>query len=183
MAVERRFDPDRRNRIIDAALDVIAQEGVPGASHRRIAKQANVPLGSMTYHFENIDQLMQEAFKRFAESIAMTFESILGAASTPEEARRAVVDVICGEFWQADDNRALTLSYELYAYANRDTSMRPVMQRWMERSQRALAVHFDPFTVRLLDALIEGLTIHRSVELAQTTVEEVEQMVALATKA
>ena len=43
----RRYDPDRRNRIIEAALDVIEIHGVAGATHRRIAEAANVPLGRL----------------------------------------------------------------------------------------------------------------------------------------
>ncbi|MCI1650562.1 MAG: hypothetical protein LKI26_07970, partial [Bifidobacterium tibiigranuli] len=42
----RRTDPGRRDRIIDSCLDVIAQVGVAGASHRVVARAADVPLGS-----------------------------------------------------------------------------------------------------------------------------------------
>ena len=48
----RRVDPNRRQRIIDACLDVIAERGVAGTSHRIVAEAADVPLGSMTYHFD-----------------------------------------------------------------------------------------------------------------------------------
>ncbi len=34
----------------------------------------------------------------------------------------------------------------------------------MSRSRRALEWHFDPATARQLDALIEGLSIHRALE-------------------
>ncbi|WP_336211698.1 hypothetical protein [Nonomuraea sp. LPB2021202275-12-8] len=34
----------------------------------------------------------------------------------------------------------------------------------MARSRHALERHFDPVTARLLDALIEGLTIHRALD-------------------
>jgi len=44
----RRKDPGRRDRIIDACLEVIAEHGVAGTSHRRVAAAAGVPLGSMT---------------------------------------------------------------------------------------------------------------------------------------
>ena len=45
----RRYDPERRRRIIASALEVIARQGVEGASIRLVAKEADVPLGSMTY--------------------------------------------------------------------------------------------------------------------------------------
>ena len=55
MPANPRYDPGRRERIIDACLDVIAEHGVAGTSHRRVAAAARVPLGSMTYHFDGMD--------------------------------------------------------------------------------------------------------------------------------
>jgi len=34
----------------------------------------------------------------------------------------------------------------------------------MRRTRAALEIHFDPVTARLLDALIEGLTLHRALD-------------------
>lgn len=78
-----RTDPQRRERIIAATLDHIAEEGVAGVSHRKIAMRADVPLGSMTYHFAGIDDLLREAFKRFADQIVAVFERHLADAGTP----------------------------------------------------------------------------------------------------
>ncbi|PJI52608.1 TetR family transcriptional regulator, partial [Methylobacterium radiotolerans] len=33
-AAQRRFDPDRRARIVRATLDVVAEHGVAGTTHR-----------------------------------------------------------------------------------------------------------------------------------------------------
>lgn len=41
---------------------------------------------------------------------------------------------------------------------------RELTRTWMGRSRRALEWHFDPATARQLDALIEGLSIHRALE-------------------
>src|SRR4051794_31902794 len=76
----RRYDPGRRARIVAACLDVIAETGVAGASHRRVAEAANVPLGSMTYHFSGMDELLHEAFSRFADSASEDFHRRMAAA-------------------------------------------------------------------------------------------------------
>jgi TetR/AcrR family transcriptional regulator, regulator of biofilm formation and stress response len=34
----------------------------------------------------------------------------------------------------------------------------------MSRSRRTLEQHFDPATARILDALVEGLSIHRALD-------------------
>ena len=43
----RRTDPGRRERILDAVLDLIARDGSAGATYRSVAEAADVPMGSM----------------------------------------------------------------------------------------------------------------------------------------
>jgi DNA-binding transcriptional regulator YbjK len=155
-------DPERRGRIIDACLDVIAEVGVDGASHRRIATAADVPLGSMTYYFTGMSELLHEAFTRFATTASDQFERRMTAAETLEEARAAVVALITQDVFASQ--RELVLTHELYTLAARDPAYRDITNAWMSRSRAALERHFDPTTVRMLDALIEGLTIHRALD-------------------
>lgn len=159
---QRRYDPDRRARIVRAALDVIAEHGVSGTTHRRVAAAADVPLGSMTYHFRGLDALLTEAFTGLADTVSARFTERLAAAATLDAACEAVVDLVVDESWATP--RTMLLSYELYAFAARNPSLRPVMQDWMEKSRAALGQHFPPETARRLDAMIEGLSIHRSVD-------------------
>jgi len=86
-AAQRRFDPDRRARIVRATLDVVAEHGVAGTTHRRVAAAADVPLGSMTYHFDSLDALLTEAFTGLADTVSARFADRLAAAATGDEAR------------------------------------------------------------------------------------------------
>ncbi|MFD7137208.1 TetR/AcrR family transcriptional regulator [Streptomyces sp. NPDC059894] len=157
-------DPQRRERILAATLDHIADEGVAGVSHRRIAGRAGVPLGSMTYHFAGIDDLLHEAFRRFADRIVTVFEHHLSPARTPAEAREAVTDLV--HALSEGPRRDLILAHELYTLAARRPEYRELTQNWMHRSRRLLERHFDADTARQLDALIEGLALHRSLDTA-----------------
>lgn len=158
----RQNDPERRDRIIDACLDVVAESGVAGASHRRIAEAAGVPLGSMTYYFDGIDGLLHEAFTRFGTEISERFERRMAEASDLASAREAVVALILGDVFGTP--RELVLSHEIYTLAARDPAYRALTTAWMKRSRDALEHHFDPETARILDALIEGLSIHRALD-------------------
>lgn len=158
----RRFDPQRKDRIVAAALDVIAARGVAGASHRRIAAHADVPLGSMTYHFVNMDELLAEAFRRFADTMADRFEARMSRAGNADQARRAVVELIHDAL--LDSRRELVLTHELYTLAAREPVFREITRDWMRRSRQALERHFDPLTCRMLDALIEGSFIHAALD-------------------
>lgn len=172
----RRYDPDRRARILRATLDTIAAHGVAGTTHRRIAAAADVPLGSMTYHFASLDDLLTEAFTLLADDVSARFTQRLAADATRIEACEAVVDLVVDDAWATPRN--LLLSYELYAYAARVPALRRVMQGWMGKSRAALEQHFAPATARALDAMIEGLSIHRSVDLAPAGRDEVRAIVA-----
>ena len=158
-APTRRVDPGRRDRIIDACLDVVAREGVAGTSHRRVAAAAGVPLGSMTYHFAGMDELLTEAFTRFADRAADAFDDAVGAAADTAGALAAVVGLIDAS--RTDARHDAVLTYELYTLAARDRRYRAITERWMRRSRAALERHLDPRTARILDALVEGLVLHR----------------------
>ncbi|WP_211241103.1 TetR/AcrR family transcriptional regulator [Pseudonocardia spinosispora] len=56
--------PDRRNRILDAAERVFAEEGYHGTALREIAKAADVKLSLIGYHFESKLILYTAVFER-----------------------------------------------------------------------------------------------------------------------
>ncbi|GFN03069.1 hypothetical protein Smic_16250 [Streptomyces microflavus] len=90
----RRYDPERRTRIIDAALRVIAADGIAGLSHRTVAAEADVPLGSTTYHFGSLDELLTAALRRSNENFAQALRDSEVCAVEPsgEEAGAGLAD-------------------------------------------------------------------------------------------
>ncbi|MTD12326.1 TetR family transcriptional regulator [Nakamurella sp. YIM 132087] len=156
----RRVDPDRRDRIVQACLEVIAADGVAGTSHRKVAALAGVPLGSMTYHFFGMEDLLRQAFSRFADEQADRFEQRMTGAGTRAEAATAVIGMLNDPVGSDE----LVLTQELYTLAARQPVFRAITHAWMGRSRAALERHVDARTARLLDALIEGLTLHRALD-------------------
>jgi DNA-binding transcriptional regulator YbjK len=154
----RRYDPGRRDRIVATALDVIAEHGVAGASHRAIARAADVPLGSITYHFASLDELLAAAFTSHVDTVAPRFDERMRAAQDSGAVLEYLVEHLTGDL--LDSGRDLVLAVELYVAAARNPALRTVTQDWMARSRRSLERHFDPVTARELDALVEGLVLH-----------------------
>lgn len=167
----RRHDPGRRDHLVATALDVIAQRGVAGATHRAIARAADVPLGSTSYHFTSIDDLLAAAFTVHAERISAALEHRLRAAPDRAAALDALAEHLTRDLLGSD--RGLVLAFELYVAAARRPALRQVTQQWLERSRRALQWHFDPVTARELDALIEGLVLHQALSTDPMTPEQV----------
>ncbi|WP_062264625.1 TetR/AcrR family transcriptional regulator [Endozoicomonas arenosclerae] len=63
--------PPARKKIINASLELIAQEGPASLTNRRIAQQAGVSLASTTYHFKALSDLLEtvvlEIYQRFGQ--------------------------------------------------------------------------------------------------------------------
>jgi DNA-binding transcriptional regulator YbjK len=167
----RRYDPQRREHLVQTALDVIAEVGVAGASHRVIARAADVPLGSTTYHFSSLDELLAAAFTVHAEHVAAALEQRMRHAPDREAALDALAEHLAQDL--LDRRRPLVLAVELYLAAARRPALRTVTEAWMRRSRRALELHFDPVTARELDALVEGLVLHQALSTDPMTEEQV----------
>lgn len=168
-------DPGRRQRIIDATLNVIADHGVANTTHRRIAEKAGVPLGSVTYYFASLTELLTAAFLQMATQASKKFGDWIDKATDRASAREAVIDIIAESVWA--EPRTLLLSYELYAFAARHPPVTAIMQGWMDSSRLALGRFFDPLTTRALDALIEGVGIHNSIDIAPLDREAIRTIV------
>ncbi|MFK8850962.1 TetR/AcrR family transcriptional regulator [Streptomyces sp. Ac-502] len=153
----RRNDPDRRTRILDATLDVIAEYGVAGTTHRHIAARAGVPLGSVTYHFASLNDLQAQAFARHVEQQATVFEELFKDVATHEHFVDVLVDLVHGG---PARHRSAVLGFELHLAALRDPGLRSLTQTWTEDSRGVLARFTGPDGAARLDALLEGMILH-----------------------
>lgn len=167
-------DPHRKAHILRATLDSIALNGVAGTTYRKIAEISGIPLGSLTYHFSSMQELLLEAFSSLAREVSAHFTAALRGAGNQQEARHAIVEIIFGAVTSGE--KTSQLSYELYSFSCRTPVMKSVMAEWMHNSRQALELHFSPLAAVALDALIEGVMLHRSV--IPVTREEVHKMVA-----
>ncbi|WP_405531965.1 TetR family transcriptional regulator [Streptomyces avidinii] len=151
----RRYDPDRRQRIIDAAIRVVGERGIAGLSHRSVAAEADVPLGSTTYHFKTLDDLLvaalHQANEGFAQAVARS-----AALADPDADLAAALARLLGELLAADRGR-VELEYELYLAALRRPALRPVAAAWCEAVAAALTPRTDPVTARALVAAMDGI--------------------------
>jgi DNA-binding transcriptional regulator YbjK len=174
----RRHDPDRKDRIVDAAIEVIAEHGVAGTTHRLIAAAADVPLGSLTYHFGSLEDLRAQAFQRHAERMSVNYAAQFEGVQTREQFVEAVTDLIHGDV--GADAHDWSIAYELYLAALRDPALRTVTETWMRTSRAVLERFVDPTTARGVDALIEGLVMHKTLSTSPLPREQIRSIVARA---
>ncbi|MFF4170471.1 TetR/AcrR family transcriptional regulator [Streptomyces sp. NPDC001744] len=157
MARARRHDPGRRERIVDAALRVVGRAGIAGLSHRAVAAEADVPLGSTTYHFASLDELLVAALRRAGEGFGRAVRESPALADPDADLATALARLL-GEWLEADPAGA-ELEYELYLAALRRPALRPVVAEWTGAVAAALARRTDPATARALVALMDGVCL------------------------
>lgn len=153
----RRHDPERRQRIIDAAIRVVGEKGLAGLSHRSAAAEADVPLGSTTYHFKSLDELMVAALRQASEG----FAKAVAAHGTLDDAGADLavgLARVLGD-WLGGDRTGVELEYELYLAALRRPALRPVAAEWADDLADRLAHRTDPVTARALVALMDGICL------------------------
>lgn len=153
----RRYDPERRQRIIDAAIRVVGEKGIAGLSHRTVAAEADVPLGSTTYHFKTLDDLLVAALRQANEGFAKVIAQRDGLAD-PHTDLAAELAGWMGE-WLAGDRTGVELEYELYLAALRRPALRPVAAEWARDLADRLSRRTDPVTARALVALMDGICL------------------------
>ncbi|MCB1705491.1 MAG: TetR family transcriptional regulator [Halioglobus sp.] len=61
-----------RIKMLDAALDIMIEEGIRAVRHRAVAKRAGVSLGSTTYHFASIEEIIISAFEYWRSKALIT---------------------------------------------------------------------------------------------------------------
>src|SRR5829696_8263821 len=86
----------RREQILEAALRVIGRSGREAVTHRAVAEEADVPLGSTTYYFDSRDDLLGQALEHIARKETERYAAMAGelrGAKTP----RQLADMLLSE--------------------------------------------------------------------------------------
>jgi DNA-binding transcriptional regulator YbjK len=154
----RRHDPERRRRIIDAAIRIVELKGIPALSHRAVAAEADVPLGSTTYHFASLDDLLLAAL----EQITHEPRSAMNDWESELAGRLPLADALTGllEEYASGGRGRIRLEYELYLAALRRPLLQPLAAAWLDGMVQVIARHTpDLATARTLVALVDGLLL------------------------
>lgn len=156
-------DPGRRNRLIDTALSIMLAQGVQAVSHRAVAREANVPLGSTTYYFRDLEALLIASIERLTQRRSKEMEAWSADIASLDELMTNLAELIITRLTR--DKQETTLSYELYFQALRRPALSPcsvastqvlrdTLRRFAnESTTRALTVTVDGF---LIEGLLSG---------------------------
>ncbi len=149
---------ERRQRIIRAAHELIPAVGVQGLTHRLVAERAQVPLGSTTYYFATLSDLVDAALTAATEVTTECLrdwtERLQASTDVP-----ATLASLVGE-WIQDGDQLATWN-ELYAAAGHRPELRALARVWSDGLAEALTAYAtDPSAARDAAAFVDGVVMH-----------------------
>ncbi|WP_037605225.1 TetR/AcrR family transcriptional regulator [Streptacidiphilus rugosus] len=101
--------PARRQEILDTAAEVFAEQGYNATTVRKIADQAGMLAGSLYYHFDSKESMLEEILSRFLGELWTGYDAVLDADLGPRQTLEALV---VESFREIDRHRAAVAIYQ-----------------------------------------------------------------------
>lgn len=158
---------DRHALLVNAAADLLQAQGWSALTHRGLVAASGVPLASMTYYFDGVEDLVAQAAgelaRRHVDRARATVQALPRRRTSAARAAGTVVELLVGPDPSPQD---LLGYYERYLRASRSPRLRELVTGWntdllalvadaLDRSGRPA----DRTRLRLLVAALDGLLV------------------------
>jgi DNA-binding transcriptional regulator YbjK len=136
-------NPERRSRILDAAIGILADVGVGGLTHRQVDDRAGLPAGTTSNYFRTRQALLEATAQR---TVDLHWERVnaLQAAIGPitPEALRALITRMLSD--PDEQFRRNTLArFELFMEGTRRPELRPLLAELQKAAVKSATLIFD----------------------------------------
>jgi DNA-binding transcriptional regulator YbjK len=157
----------RRDALLRAARTVLTEQGLEGATHRRIAEAAGMPLSTTSYFFSSLDELLAEAIAMaFAEFIDTTNAAIAAMHQSSPSTGELVEQIT--DFVLRSPRADIIAQFEAYLAVERRPELRGAIATVLESYENLISAAlrlFDidptPHRIRLVLAMLDGFAIQR----------------------
>ncbi|NUU22242.1 MAG: TetR family transcriptional regulator [Streptomycetaceae bacterium] len=165
----------RRVLLLDAAIRVLATQGLRGLTHRAVQQEAGLPHGSVTYYFKTRDQLVFGVIDRLTElerrqAGQVADELLRTMAVQPFEPDYPRIAALTHTWWSTSKDRQVA-RYELQLAGRREPAIHAAMRRsaaefWKLTELVALATGSQDAVNdgEVLLAFIDGMMFHFLIE-------------------
>ncbi|WP_103500550.1 TetR/AcrR family transcriptional regulator, partial [Streptomyces sp. SM14] len=147
-----------RLRLLDAAVTVIARDGLQRLSHRRVEDEAGLKHGATTYHFRTRNALIEQVIAHLADRDRRVMAQVLGGAShpaAPDELARVLEPFLTTAYDQT------MARFELFLHAAREPRLQGPLVHWralFAESAEALLRHLGaPDPAGNAEMLVTGI--------------------------
>ncbi|WP_330254202.1 TetR family transcriptional regulator [Nocardia sp. NBC_00565] len=156
---------ERRDELISAAIAVIAERGIERVTFRAVADRAGFPASTTSYFFSSVDEVIDAAITRVAETITGNVADLLETARsgemTRDELAESLIELVAGQ-----DNDDSVAQFEAYLAVRRRPELAEPVHRIMASIEEAAEKALESFGVadpsipaKQFLALIDGFTL------------------------
>ncbi|MET9495297.1 TetR/AcrR family transcriptional regulator [Streptomyces sp. NPDC006552] len=137
--------PDgRRREILATAAEVFAAQGYDATTVRTIADAAGMLAGSLYYHFDSKESMLEEILRTFLDELWTGYDTVLAAGLGPRQTLEALVTE---SFREIDRHRSAVAIYQREArqlagqqrFAFLADSQRRFEETWLTTLERGVA--------------------------------------------
>ncbi len=156
-------NPERRNQILDAAIDILCDDGVGGLTHRQVDSRAGVPSGTTSNYFRTRQALLEATAAR---TVDLHWQRVEALQSAVGPMSRDGLKALMIQMLDPDDQfRRWTLArFELFMESTRRPELRPMMAELQAAAVKSARLIFEaaglsptPERMDELSRLLNGL--------------------------
>ncbi|MEV6018154.1 MULTISPECIES: TetR/AcrR family transcriptional regulator [unclassified Streptomyces] len=138
--------PERRRELLGTAAEVFAEQGYNATTVRRIADEAGMLAGSLYYHFDSKESMLEEILRTFLDELWDGYDTVLDSGLGPRETLEALVTE---SFREIDRHRAAVAIYQKESrhlaaqerFAFLAESQRNFEKAWLGTLERGVDAH------------------------------------------
>ena len=141
-------NPERRTQILDAAIDILCDDGVGGLTHRQVDSRAGVPAGTTSNYFRTRQALLEATAAR---TVDLHWQRVEALQSAIGPLSRDGLKALMVRMLEPDEQfRRWTLArFELFMESTRRAELRPLMAELQAAAVKSAtliieAAGFDP---------------------------------------
>ena len=136
--------PERRHELLATAAEVFAAQGYNATTVRKIADTAGILAGSLYYHFDSKESMLDEILSGFLNELWARYDAVLAARLGPRETIEALVTE---SFREIDRHRAAVAIYQRESrhlreqprFGYLDDSQQQFEKAWLGTLERGVA--------------------------------------------
>lgn len=158
-------------------MRVLADQGIEGFSMREVARMADVPVGSLTYHFEDREDLLVQV-SELSQNSVMEWTREYFATRRDEDLASVLGDYI--EELTVRNAERLRVDYQLLAASANHEGLRRTAAGWRDKLFEVYRHYADEAHAWAVFYLVEGLLMQSVVHGAMFFCQDVRPIFAAA---
>jgi DNA-binding transcriptional regulator YbjK len=158
-------NPERRTQILDTAIDILADTGIGGVTHRQVDQRADLPAGTTSNYFRTRLALLEAVTAHVAdmhwERVAV-LQSLVGQPQSREGVKALMTRMITDPVEQSQ--RRNIARWELFLEGTRRPELGPALNEIQSAAVKSASLileagGFEPSTEQMgeLSRLLNGL--------------------------